>query len=67
LTSLLIWTIIDRCAHPDFREHNLVSKGHTPQSLSRAFAMHARHRLEKLEVTSAHPAAQEPADVTLIN
>jgi acetyl-CoA hydrolase len=37
--------IIDRCAHPDFRDQlntylELVKQGHTPQSLSLAFAMH---------------------------
>jgi propionyl-CoA:succinyl-CoA transferase len=41
--------IIDRCAHPDFREQldgylNLVNDGHTPLSLSRAFSMHAQYR-----------------------
>lgn len=41
--------IIDRCAHPDFREQlesylNLVDDGHTPLSLSRAFAMHSQFR-----------------------
>jgi propionyl-CoA:succinyl-CoA transferase len=41
--------IIDQCAHPDFREQlngylHLVSEGHTPQSLSRAFAMHVQYR-----------------------
>ncbi len=41
--------IIDRCAHPDFREQlegylNLVNEGHTPLSLSRAFAMHVQFR-----------------------
>jgi acetyl-CoA hydrolase len=39
--------IIDRCAHPDFREQlegylNLHSQRHTPLSLSRAFAMHVQ-------------------------
>jgi propionyl-CoA:succinyl-CoA transferase len=37
--------IIDHCAHPDFRSQlneylELVKQGHTPQSLSLAFAMH---------------------------
>ncbi len=37
--------IINQCAHPDFRDQlfeylDLVKKGHTPQSLSLAFAMH---------------------------
>jgi propionyl-CoA:succinyl-CoA transferase len=37
--------IIDHCAHPDFRDQlhsylDLVKQGHTPQSLSLAFAMH---------------------------
>jgi succinate CoA transferase len=41
--------IIEKCAHPDFREQllgylNLVGEGHTPQSLSRAFAMHVQFR-----------------------
>jgi len=41
--------IIDNCAHPDFREQldgylNLVHDGHTPLSLSRAFAMHVQFR-----------------------
>jgi succinate CoA transferase len=41
--------IIEKCAHPDFREQlfgylNLVGDGHTPQSLSRAFAMHVQFR-----------------------
>lgn len=41
--------IIDRCAHPDFRDQlngylSLVGEGHTPQSLSRAFAMHVQYR-----------------------
>ena len=41
--------IIDKCAHPDFREQlegylNLVGEGHTPLSLSRAFAMHVQYR-----------------------
>ena len=41
--------IIDRCAHPDFREQlygylNLVGNGHTPLSLSRAFAMHVQFK-----------------------
>jgi len=41
--------IIDRCAHPDFREQlygylNLVGDGHTPLSLSRAFAMHVQFK-----------------------
>jgi acetyl-CoA hydrolase len=38
-------TIIDRCAHPDYREQlrgylEMVKQGHTPQSLTLAFAMH---------------------------
>ena len=38
-------TIINNCAHPDFREQlcgylDMVKKGHTPHSLSAAFAMH---------------------------
>ena len=42
-------TIINKCAHPDFRDDltrylNTVSEGHTPQSLSRAFAMHVQFR-----------------------
>ena len=37
--------IIENCAHPDFRDQlyeylDLVKEGHTPQSLSLAFAMH---------------------------
>jgi acetyl-CoA hydrolase len=37
--------IIDNCAHPDYREQlrgylEVVKEGHTPQSLSLAFAMH---------------------------
>ena len=41
--------IIDRCAHPDFREQlngylHLVGEGHTPLSLSRAFAMHVQFK-----------------------
>ncbi len=37
--------IVDRCAHPDFRDElhgyfDLVKDGHTPQTLSNAFAMH---------------------------
>ena len=41
--------IIDRCANPDFREQlygylNLVGNGHTPLSLSRAFAMHVQFK-----------------------
>jgi acetyl-CoA hydrolase len=39
--------IINKCAHPDFREELLgysrdVAGGHTPQTLDRAFAMHQR-------------------------
>jgi len=41
--------IINRCAHPDFREQlnaylHLDIDGHTPLSLSRAFAMHVQFR-----------------------
>jgi acetyl-CoA hydrolase len=41
--------IIDRCAHPDFRDQlngylSLVNEGHTPLSLSRAFAMHVQFK-----------------------
>jgi len=37
--------LIENCAHPEYRDHllgylNLLQKGHTPQSLSRSFAMH---------------------------
>jgi acetyl-CoA hydrolase len=40
--------IIDNCAHPDFRDQlnqylDLVKQGHTPQSLSLAFAMHRQY------------------------
>ncbi len=40
--------IIDHCAHPDFRPQlneylDLVRQGHTPQSLSLAFAMHRQY------------------------
>jgi len=38
-------TLIDRCAHPDYRELlrnylNIVEGGHTPHTLSAAFRMH---------------------------
>jgi acetyl-CoA hydrolase len=41
--------IIDRCAHPDFREQlngylRLVNEGHTPLSLATAFAMHVQYQ-----------------------
>lgn len=47
--------IIKKCAHPDFSGELLgyskdVQKGHTPQTLSRAFAMHQRY----LETGSMH-------------
>jgi acetyl-CoA hydrolase len=40
--------IINNCAHPDFREQlfsylDMVKQGHTPQSLSLAFAMHRQY------------------------
>lgn len=40
--------IVDRCAHPDYREElrgyfELVLNGHTPQTLSSAFAMHEQY------------------------
>ncbi|MET0262581.1 MAG: succinate CoA transferase [Rariglobus sp.] len=42
--------IIERCAHPDFREvlrdyYHLAKDGHTPQTLSRAFALHEQFAL----------------------
>ncbi len=40
--------IVDNCAHPDYREElrgyfHYVKDGHTPQTLSAAFAMHERY------------------------
>lgn len=47
--------IVNKCAHPDFRDELVgysrdVRDGHTPQTLSRAFAMHQRF----LETGSMH-------------
>jgi acetyl-CoA hydrolase len=56
--------IIDKCAHPDFREPlhgylKMVRGGHTPQTLSAAFAFHCEFLksgdMRKLDWSAAMP------------